>query len=59
MTTTLKYPLIDSADVWLTVPAAWDARGCQIMREAAIRAGLVHAAYAGDLTWKDRLRIIT
>jgi len=29
------------------------------MREAAIAAGLVQSAYAGDNTWRDRLRIIT
>lgn len=49
----------DSADVWLTVPAAWDARGSEIMREAAITAGLVESSRAGDTTWRDRLRIIT
>lgn len=51
--------LADTADVWLTVPAAWDARGSQIMRDAAIGAGLVRSAHAGDATWKDRLHIIT
>ncbi|KAF9558515.1 hypothetical protein CPC08DRAFT_743329 [Agrocybe pediades] len=50
---------LNSADVWLTVPAAWDARGCEIMREAAITAGLVQSSRAGDITWRDRLRIIT
>jgi hypothetical protein len=50
---------LNSADVWLTVPAAWDARGCDIMREAAITAGLVQSSRAGDTTWRDRLRIIT
>ncbi|KIJ47170.1 hypothetical protein M422DRAFT_164320 [Sphaerobolus stellatus SS14] len=50
---------LDSADVWLTVPAAWDAKGCDIMREAAITAGLVQASRAGDRNWRDRLRIIT
>lgn len=29
------------------------------MREAAITAGLVQSARAGDIHWKDRLRIIT
>lgn len=29
------------------------------MREAAIAAGLVASARAGDTTWKDRLKIIT
>ena len=48
----------DSADVWLTVPAAWDATGCQMMRDAAISAGLVRSARAGDHEWRERLRII-
>ncbi|KAF8591765.1 actin-like ATPase domain-containing protein [Ramaria rubella] len=50
---------LDAADVWLTVPAAWDAKGCDIMREAAITAGLVQASRAGERNWRDRLRIIT
>ncbi|PPQ68984.1 hypothetical protein CVT25_009169 [Psilocybe cyanescens] len=50
---------LNTADVWLTVPAAWDARGCDIMREAAITAGLVQSSRAGDNSWRDRLRIIT
>ncbi|TFK37617.1 hypothetical protein BDQ12DRAFT_684989 [Crucibulum laeve] len=50
---------LNSADVWLTVPAAWDAKGCDMMREAAIEAGLVQSSRAGDRDWKDRLRIIT
>ncbi|PPR00589.1 hypothetical protein CVT26_009864 [Gymnopilus dilepis] len=50
---------LNTADVWLTVPAAWDARGCDIMREAAITAGLVASSHAGDTNWRDRLRIIT
>lgn len=29
------------------------------MREAAITAGLVHAARAGDKSWRERLHIIT
>lgn len=51
--------IADSADVWLTVPAAWDARGCDMMREAAITAGLVRNVGARDRDWRDRLRIIT
>ncbi|KAJ7621724.1 actin-like ATPase domain-containing protein, partial [Mycena polygramma] len=47
------------ADVWVTVPAAWDERGCALMREAAIAADLVRPAYPGDVVWRDRLRIIT
>ncbi|KAK2465542.1 hypothetical protein APHAL10511_002434 [Amanita phalloides] len=50
---------LNSADVWLTVPAAWDAKGCDIMRDAAITAGLVQSARAGDRSWRDRLHIIT
>ncbi|KAI0316964.1 hypothetical protein OF83DRAFT_1123827, partial [Amylostereum chailletii] len=50
---------LNSADVWLTVPAAWDAKGCELMREAAIHAGLVQSARAGDHGWRDRLHIIT
>ncbi|KAF9463313.1 hypothetical protein BDZ94DRAFT_1282511 [Collybia nuda] len=50
---------LNSADVWLTVPAAWDAKGCDIMREAAIAAGLVQSYRADDVNWRDRLRIIT
>ncbi|KAG8908847.1 hypothetical protein FRB99_003086 [Tulasnella sp. 403] len=37
----------------------WDAAGCDLMREAAIKAGLVQSAHAGDRNWRDRLRIIT
>ncbi|OBZ74645.1 Heat shock protein 12B [Grifola frondosa] len=50
---------LDSVDVWLTVPAAWDATGCQMMRDAALAAGLVHSARAGDHDWRERLRIIS
>ncbi|KAK4692622.1 hypothetical protein P7C70_g9089, partial [Phenoliferia sp. Uapishka_3] len=50
---------LDSADVLLTVPAAWDAAGCALMREAAIRANLVQSSRGGDKNWRDRLRIIT
>ncbi|KAF9006946.1 hypothetical protein BDQ17DRAFT_1423037 [Cyathus striatus] len=50
---------LNSADVWLTVPAAWDAKGCSMMRDAAIAAGLVQSVRAGDSNWRDRLRIIT
>lgn len=51
--------ILDAANVWLTVPAAWDAKGCEMMREAAIAAGLVQNTRHDDLLWKDRLRIIT
>jgi len=50
---------LGAADVWLTVPAAWDAMGCQMMRDAAIDAQLVQSSRAGDRDWRDRLRIIT
>jgi hypothetical protein len=55
----LTYVISDSADVLLTVPAAWDAKGCDMMREAAIAAGLVQSSRAGDKNWRDRLKIIT
>jgi hypothetical protein len=55
----LRRFILDSADVWLTVPAAWDARGCDMMREAAITAGLVRSIGARDRDWRDRLHIIT
>ncbi|KAH7882185.1 actin-like ATPase domain-containing protein [Phlebopus sp. FC_14] len=50
---------LNSADVLVTCPAAWDAKGCDLMRTAAIEAGLVQSAHAGDIHWRDRLRIIT
>ncbi|KAG1839323.1 actin-like ATPase domain-containing protein [Suillus subalutaceus] len=50
---------LNSADVLVTCPAAWDAKGCDMMREAAISASLVQSAHAGDGNWRDRLRIIT
>lgn len=50
---------LNTSDVWLTVPAAWDAKGCEMMREAAIAAGLVQSARAGEQNWRERLRIIT
>ena len=59
LTTLLHLSSQGAADVWLTVPAAWDAMGCQMMREAAINAGLVQSSRAGDRDWRDRLRIIT
>lgn len=49
----------DAADMVLTVPAAWDAAGCALMREAALRATLVQSSRGGDKNWRDRLRIIT
>ncbi|KAF9511529.1 hypothetical protein BS47DRAFT_1346698 [Hydnum rufescens UP504] len=50
---------LNVADVWLTVPAAWNSRGCQIMRDAALSAGLAGSAYANGHDWRDRLHIIT
>ncbi|KAK4702662.1 hypothetical protein P7C70_g3563, partial [Phenoliferia sp. Uapishka_3] len=50
---------LEAADVLLTVPAAWDAAGCALMREAAIKAGLVQSSRGGDKNWRERLRIIT
>ncbi|KAF9074482.1 actin-like ATPase domain-containing protein [Rhodocollybia butyracea] len=50
---------LDTANIWLTVPAAWDAKGCELMREAAIHAGVVRSARGGDTQWRNRLHIIT
>ncbi|KAG6334314.1 hypothetical protein ID866_4779 [Astraeus odoratus] len=50
---------LNTADVILTCPAAWDAKGCDLMRGAAIDAGLVQSAHARDIHWRERLRIIT
>lgn len=50
---------LDAASVILTVPAAWDATACSLMRESAIRAGLVQSSRGGDVDWRDRLQIIT
>ncbi|GAA6018692.1 hypothetical protein JCM11491_001264 [Sporobolomyces phaffii] len=50
---------LDAANVILTVPAAWDAAGCSIMRDAAIKAGMVQSSRGGDVNWRDRLQIIT
>ncbi|GAA6022340.1 hypothetical protein JCM10207_003291 [Rhodosporidiobolus poonsookiae] len=50
---------LNAADVLLTVPAAWDAAACSLMRESALRAGLVQSSRGGDTRWRDRLQIIT
>ncbi|KAF6759108.1 hypothetical protein DFP72DRAFT_1064071 [Ephemerocybe angulata] len=50
---------LDTAEVWITVPAAWNTKGSEIMREAAITAGLVHSSRAGDTNWRDRLKIMS
>ncbi|KAG8705825.1 hypothetical protein FRC09_002740 [Ceratobasidium sp. 395] len=59
---TIKIGTIATLDIWLTVPARWDAKACSIMREAAVRAGIVQpdpTARATESTPRDRLRIIT
>lgn len=56
---TLAFLPADAADVLLTVPAAWDAAACSLMRESALRAGLVQSSRGGDTQWRDRLQIIT
>ncbi|KAG8742300.1 hypothetical protein FRC12_015398, partial [Ceratobasidium sp. 428] len=53
---------LDSADVWLTVPARWDAQACSIMREAAVRAGIVQRDTTTEGIYSTRgyrLKIIT
>ncbi|GJN93855.1 hypothetical protein Rhopal_006914-T1 [Rhodotorula paludigena] len=37
---------------------AWDAAGCQIMRTAAINAGMVQSARGGDRNWPIRTEIV-
>ncbi|KAG8702172.1 hypothetical protein FRC09_004916 [Ceratobasidium sp. 395] len=59
---TIKIGTIATLDIWLTVPARWDAKACSIMREAAVRAGIVQqdsVTRAMESTPRDRLRIIT
>ncbi|KAG9098792.1 hypothetical protein FRC06_005972 [Ceratobasidium sp. 370] len=54
--------MADLAEVWLTVPASWNADACNLMREVALRAGLVwgNASPNGvDSKRKDRLKIIS
>ncbi|KAG8731074.1 hypothetical protein FRC12_019908 [Ceratobasidium sp. 428] len=56
------YSFTGLTDIWLTVPARWDAKACSIMREAAVRAGIVQkdpVTRAIESTPRDRLRIIT
>jgi hypothetical protein len=48
----------DSAEVCFTVPERWDGKACEIMKEAAISAGLVFAARANDRGWRDRLKLV-
>ncbi|GAA5899591.1 hypothetical protein JCM6882_001158 [Rhodosporidiobolus microsporus] len=50
---------LNAADVLLTVPASWDAAASSLMRESALRAGLVQSSRGGDTRWRDRLQIIT
>ncbi|KAF9505410.1 hypothetical protein BS47DRAFT_1374308 [Hydnum rufescens UP504] len=49
---------LNVANVYLTVPSSWDARKCLILREAAIKAGLVAQITSQDTSWMDRLHII-
>ncbi|KAG9123097.1 hypothetical protein FRC07_000233 [Ceratobasidium sp. 392] len=53
---------LELADICITVPATWDAKACDIMRKAAIQAGIAqgHTAPKGNnKLQKDRLRIIS
>lgn len=47
----------DSAEVWLTVPERWDAKACEIMKEAAVIAGLVFSVRPND-RWRHRLKLV-
>ncbi|KAF8150922.1 actin-like ATPase domain-containing protein [Crassisporium funariophilum] len=50
---------VDEANVWLLVPSDWDAKSCEIIREAGIAAGLVGSVGPRDTLWRDRLQVIT
>lgn len=50
---------LNQAQVYLTVPAAWDLAGTGHMRKAAIEAGFVASAFMGDTEWRERLHVIT
>ncbi|KAF9511534.1 hypothetical protein BS47DRAFT_1298819 [Hydnum rufescens UP504] len=48
----------DFAEIYLTVPASWDARRALSLREAAVKAGLVVQVSRKDMYWQERLHII-
>ncbi|KAJ7279039.1 actin-like ATPase domain-containing protein [Mycena rebaudengoi] len=50
---------LNSAEIYLTVPASWDVRGTAMMRTCALEAGLVQRTHAGDTAWRERLKILT
>ncbi|KAK4702478.1 hypothetical protein P7C70_g3743, partial [Phenoliferia sp. Uapishka_3] len=47
------------ATVVLTVPSSWTAAGCQVMRDAALKVGMVRSTGTTDRDWRSRLHIIT
>ncbi|KAG9126936.1 hypothetical protein FRC07_001311 [Ceratobasidium sp. 392] len=56
--------VIDMActEVWLTVPAPWNTEACNLLREVALRAGLVWGgtgSKGAKNRWKDRLKIMS
>lgn len=58
ITSSFKSSLTDTADVWLAVPVTWDAKQCNIIREAAVQAGLARKTRKQDKNWRNRLRVI-
>ncbi|CED82701.1 dihydrolipoyl dehydrogenase [Phaffia rhodozyma] len=50
---------LDTAWIFLSVPAAWNDTGHEVMKSAAIDAGLVKRSDPRDTAWRDRLKVIT
>lgn len=48
---------VETADIWLTTPASWDAEGRSLMLEAALRAHLVYPSGPENREWKGRLKL--
>ncbi|TFK97809.1 hypothetical protein BDV98DRAFT_534864 [Pterulicium gracile] len=48
---------LETADIWLTTPASWDAEGRSLMLEAALRAHLVYPSGPENREWKGRLKL--
>ncbi|KAJ3511979.1 hypothetical protein NLJ89_g3789 [Agrocybe chaxingu] len=50
---------LESVEVYLTIPLTWNKEGIAILREAAIKAGLVQRVSAADSEWRERLHLVT
>ncbi|KAF9511530.1 hypothetical protein BS47DRAFT_1395036 [Hydnum rufescens UP504] len=49
---------LDFAEIYLTVPASWDARKSLLLRKMANKAGLVVQVTRKDIYWQERLHIM-